>query len=58
MTTPLGNAHNSNHDFIQKAATTVSSFTNGGVLLPQQAMEFVQLKIKSSELLNNRPPCT
>lgn len=44
-------ASQSNNDFIRKAASTVSTFSPGGVLLPQQAMKFVELAIVESSLL-------
>lgn len=47
----LSRAENSNNDFIKKAAHVVDSFSNGGILLPQQALQFVKLSILQSRLL-------
>ncbi len=47
----LTSANASNNDFIQKAAIQVATFSPGGVLLPQQAEEFVKLAIIESTLL-------
>ncbi len=49
--TTLSSAQNSNNDFIQKAATQVSTFTPGGLLLPKQQEKFVELLIPESTLL-------
>lgn len=43
----------SNNDFIRKASSTVSTFSPGGVLLPQQAAKFVELAIVKSSLLQD-----
>ncbi len=54
MNTPLQHirpASASNLDFVAKAAHQVATFSPGGVLLPQQAMKFVELQIVESELL-------
>lgn len=49
----LGNAAKSNEDFIRKAAHTVASFSPGGLLLPQQAEQFVELSIIESTFLQS-----
>lgn len=48
----LRDPRNSNDDFVKKAAIQVSTFTNGGLLLPQQAETFMKIQIKKSEFLD------
>ncbi len=47
----LSAAHASNNDFVRKAAIQVSTFTNGGALLPRQAETFMKIHIKESNIL-------
>jgi len=53
LTPLLSPAARSNQDFIQKAAMTVATFSPGGLLLPQQVMQFVELAIVESDLLKD-----